>query len=156
MKCSTTGHIRDVCRNFSQGGGGGGINYRSLLWFNTTLYLVCRGPKSNWSSVSPDPVPCAPQNWPKSQGFFFHQEGREQSRKALQIPHRILSTILKTNPMSVRGEPAATRFIVCHFTLPSSWPWVIGGWMIAKAHWGEQQLEFFVVFLVLELLARAK
>ena len=30
----------------------------------------------------------------------------------------------QTNPMSGRGEPAATRFIVCNFTLPS--PWVIG------------------------------
>ena len=29
--------------------------YQSLLWFNTTL-----------SSVSPDPVPRAPRNWPKS------------------------------------------------------------------------------------------
>ncbi len=25
----------------------------------------------------------------------------------------------QTNPMSVRGEPAATRFIICNFTLPS-------------------------------------
>ena len=29
------------------GGGGGGRIYRSLLWFNTTLGLVCRGPKNH-------------------------------------------------------------------------------------------------------------
>ena len=47
---------RDECRNVCRGEG---EIYRSLLWCNTTL-SVCRGPKYHWSSVSPDPVPCAP------------------------------------------------------------------------------------------------
>ena len=55
--------------------------------------------------------------------FFFPpgRKGREQSRKAkvlrISIPYFEQNT--QTNPMSVRGEPAATRFIVCNFTLPS-------------------------------------
>ena len=137
-----------------EGGGGGGLwvvwrIYWSFLWFNITLYLVCRGPKYHWS-VSPEPVPRAPQNWPKSHGIFFsplERKAMEQSSKVkvLWTPHRILNRILKQIP-SVRGEPAATRFIVCNFTLPSPWPWVIGIWMIAKAHWCEQQLEFSLWF----------
>ena len=38
--------------------GGKGENLSVLFM----LYLVCRGPKYNWSSVSTDPVPRAPRN----------------------------------------------------------------------------------------------
>ena len=43
----------------------------------------------------------------------------KESESVTDIPPYIERNT-QTNPMSVRGELAATRFIVCNFTLPSS------------------------------------
>ena len=107
----------------------GGI-YLSLLWFNTTLYLVCIRPKYHWSSIRPDLVPHAQRNCPIFHGIFFPlwKEGKVTAKESESVtdttPYFEQNT--QTNPMSVRGDLGATRFIVCNFTLPSPWPGVIG------------------------------
>ena len=134
---------------------GGGKFIGQLLWFNTTVYLLCRGPKYHWSSMTPDPGPHAKRDRPKSHGIFFHLEGRKGNcqGKWMDTPPYFKPNT-QTNRISVRGELAATRFIVCNFTLPSPWPWVIGGLNDCKAtlRWAK----VVVFFLVLELLAREK
>ena len=139
--------------------------YRSLLYFNVTLYLVCREPKYHCSSVSPDPVLCKLWNWPKSYGIYIYiyifstwkegkgmvstwKEGKgmvKESESVTDTPPD-LEQNTQTNPMSVRGEPAATRCIVCNFTLPSPFELESRGLNDCKGSWGEQKLEFYFWF----------
>ena len=127
-----------------RGGGGGewGEFFRSLLWFNITLITV--------SSVQGAQVPlifresrptCTTELTKITLNFFFLPERWEGNSHGKRKCYGNPPKNTQTNPMSVRGELAATRLIVCNFPLPSPWPWVIEDWMIAKAHWGEQQLE---------------
>ena len=66
------------------------------------------------------PVPQAPRNCKIT--WKFPPPGKKGTVMESQIvkntpPYSEQNT--QTNPMSVRGEPAATRFMVCNFSIPS-------------------------------------
>ena len=105
---------RDICRHFCQCG----LIYRSVLWFNTTLSSV-QTAQVPLVFCESQPHPTCTTELTKIPWIFFLLGGRERKWKWQCYgypPYFEQNT--QTNPMSVRGEPAVTRFIVCHFTLP--------------------------------------
>ena len=93
---------------FQEEGGGGEENLSVFM-------VVCRGPRS---LIFRESRPCPTCT---TEFFFTWKEGKvtvKESESVTDTPPYFEKNT-QTNPMSVRGEPAATRLVVCNFTLPS-------------------------------------